>query len=199
MPSMTGNWPVQKTHLGALWLTVFASPATLGPQRGVPCDLADRLPSSASSRPEPPIERIWKDSKLSNPCRIRMAWIDEHVVGLGNENAAYLKARGLPFRKPPVAPRACHRDAPPPVGRQLSFRYALDRDVIWNLDLDEAMRAERIRIAHAGVNEYFEHRGGRVWCAVEDLLPARVPAGRGEEPSAAIERLMLREAPEDHA
>jgi hypothetical protein len=169
--------------------------APFAPPTGTP----PASPSSRDSSAQPPIERIRKHGESPDACRIRVARIDKHVVGLRHEHAADFKAGGPRFLEPSIAPGAGHREAPPPIGRQLRFLDTLECNALGNLDLDEAMRTECIEVTHAGVNQHLENRGGWVRCAVQDLLPARVPACRGEEPSPPVEGLVVREAPEDHA
>jgi hypothetical protein len=58
--------------------------------------------------------------------------------------------------------------------------------------------AEGLRITNGAIDEDLEQRRGGIGGAVENLVTARVPAGRCKQPPSPIEGEVLCKPPDDH-
>jgi hypothetical protein len=66
---------------------------------------------------EPRIEGERHDGESLYACRIRVARIDEHVVGPRHQRGPNDQYRGLAFSEPAISPGPRHGDTSGPVGR----------------------------------------------------------------------------------
>ena len=136
---------------------------------------------------EPGIEGEQHDGESLNACRIRVARIDEHVVGLRHQHGANGQYRSLAFSEPAISPGPRHGDASGPIGRQLPLIDRLPRNLFGDVYLDETVAGECRGLADLAVYKNLEHRGRRVRRAIENLLATRMPTRGGQQAPSPVE------------
>ena len=127
-----------------------------------------------------------------------MARIDQNVVRLGHEDGADNEQCLLPFAEPPIPPCARHGKAPQPVWRKVCLVDLHAPDLVGYFEFNEPVPGERGGLADLVVDQYFQQRSRRIRSAIENLVPAGMPTCRSDQPTSTIQRLVLREPPDDH-
>src|ERR1700722_19098535 len=104
----------------------------------------------------------------------------------------------MTFPEPSISPRACDGDSSGPVCRKLRLVDRLPGHVIGYIHFDEPMVGKCRGFTDLTVHENLEYCGRRIRRTVEDFLPPRVPSSGRKQTPSPIERVVLREAPDNH-
>lgn len=131
-------------------------------------------------------------------CRIGMARVDDGVKSFGHENRGRPQQRCRGLAQPSISPSLREIRTRNPIRWKLADFDPQGSKRVRYFDLEEMETIERLRTADGSVHEDFEQCSRRIRSAIENLVASRVPAPRGEEPAAPVQRGMLREPPQNH-
>ena len=145
------------------------------------------------------IERECDDVRDYDAGRVRVFRIDESIEGFRYQRRADPQEGRGGCAEPLVAKRAGQVLAGGPIGRQSGVGNPIFGELVRHLDLKKFEVAQGRWLRNTGMDQNLEQSCRRVRRAIEYFVAPGVPSTRDQETTAAVERLVPREAPEDHS